>query len=80
MLEEKDYQNRKINPQTWKRLLGYAKPYRKKYAILLTGSMAAGIIDLIMSFMSMWAIDGFMYRKTTEHRAICGGRIRLPRF
>ncbi len=67
MLEEKNYQNRRINPQTWKRLLGYARPYRKKYAILLTGSMAAGIIDLIMSFMSMWAIDGFMYRKTTEN-------------
>jgi ABC-type bacteriocin/lantibiotic exporter with double-glycine peptidase domain len=28
--------------------------------------MAAGIIDLIMSFMSMWAIDGFMYRGSTE--------------
>ncbi len=66
MPEEKDYQNRKINPQTWKRLLGYARPYRKKYALLLTGSMAAGIIDLIMSFMSMWAIDGFMYRGSTE--------------
>ncbi|NMA37951.1 MAG: ABC transporter ATP-binding protein, partial [Papillibacter sp.] len=28
--------------------------------------MLAGIIDLLMSFMSMWAIDGFMYPGTTD--------------
>jgi ATP-binding cassette subfamily B protein len=75
MLEEKDYQNKKINPQTWKKLLGYAKPYRKNYALLLTGSMFAGIIDLIMSFMSMWAIDGFMYRDTTENLGLFAAAI-----
>jgi ATP-binding cassette subfamily B protein len=65
-MEEKDFQLKKINPQTWKKILSYARPYKIRYAIILTGSMLVGIIDLLMSFMSMWAIDGFMYPGTTD--------------
>ncbi len=37
--------------------------------------MSAGIIDLVMSFMSMWAIDGFMYRNTTENLGLFAAAI-----
>ena len=66
MNEEKDYEGRKIDPQTWKTLLSFAAPKKKYFIIILLGSMAAGIIDTLMSFMSRWAIDGFMIPGTTE--------------
>jgi ATP-binding cassette subfamily B protein len=66
MIEEKDYQNQKINPQTWRVILEFALKYKKAYACIIGGGMLAGIIDLAMSFMSMWAIDGFMARGTMD--------------
>jgi ATP-binding cassette subfamily B protein len=59
-IQEKDYQNKKINPQTWRVILRYALRYKLAYACVIGGGMLAGIIDLCMSFMSMWAIDGYM--------------------
>ena len=66
MNEEKDYEGKKIDPQTWKTLLAFAAPKKKYYLIILLGSMAAGIIATAMSFMSRWAIDGFMIPGTTD--------------
>jgi ATP-binding cassette subfamily B protein len=66
-IEEKDFQNQKINKQTWKTILKFARRYKKAYAGVIGGGMLAGIIDLSMSFMTMWAIDGFMAQKTTEN-------------
>ncbi len=67
MIEEKDYQHQKIKPETWKVIFKFAFKYKKAYAGVIGGSMFAGIIDLAMSFMTMWAIDGFMTPGTTAH-------------
>ena len=67
MNTEKDYQNQKINPKTWATILSFAARRKGGFAVILAGSMTAGIIDTAMSFMSMWAIDGFMEPGTTEH-------------
>ena len=66
MNEEKDYEGQKIELKTWKTLLAFAAPRKNYYIIILIGSMFAGIIDTAMSFMSRWAIDGFMIPGTTD--------------
>ncbi|NLO47842.1 MAG: ABC transporter ATP-binding protein [Clostridiales bacterium] len=64
---EKDFQNQKINPQTWKTIFKFAKKRKKAYFFVIGGGLTAGIADLAMSFMSMWAIDGFMMPGTTKN-------------
>jgi ATP-binding cassette subfamily B protein len=66
-LEEKDFQKQKIKPETWKTILKFAARYKKAYVAILGGSMFAGLLDLAMSFMTMWAIDGFMAAGTTKN-------------
>ena len=63
MLDEKDFQKQKIKPETWKVIFRFAAKYRRAYAGVLGGSAFAGLMDLGMSFMTMWAIDGFMARR-----------------
>lgn len=65
-IKEQSYQGQKINPQTWKTILLFAKSRLKYFAVIAGGGMVAGIIDLISSLMSMWAIDGFMYTGDTS--------------
>jgi ATP-binding cassette subfamily B protein len=67
MIDEKDYQNQKIKPETWKVIFGFASRHKKAYAGVLGGSMLAGLVDLGLSFMTMWAIDGFMAPGSTEN-------------
>ena len=67
MNEDKSYEGQKINPQTWKTILSFAASRKKYFLVILGGGMVAGIIDTAMSFMSRWAIDGFMTPGTTEH-------------
>ncbi len=66
-IQEKDFQNQKINPQTWKTIFRFAAKRKKSYIFVIGGGLMAGIIDLVMSFMSMWAIDGFMAPGTTKN-------------
>ena len=67
MMEEKDYEGRKIDPQTWRTILTFAAPKKRYFLMIVIGGMLAGIIDTAMSFLSRWAIDGFMIPGTTEH-------------
>ncbi len=67
MMEEKDYEGQKIDPKTWKTILAFAAPKKNYFLIVVLGGMFAGIIDTAMSFLSRWAIDGFMTPGTTEH-------------
>jgi ATP-binding cassette subfamily B protein len=64
--DEKDFQKQKIKPETWKVIFSFAGKHKKAYARVFTGGMLIGVIDLVMSFITMWAIDGFMAKKTTE--------------
>jgi ATP-binding cassette subfamily B protein len=74
-IEEKDFQNQKINPQTWKIIFKFAAKRKKAYFFVIGGGLTAGIIDLIMSFMSMWAIDSFMAPRTTENLPLFIGAV-----
>ena len=67
MNEEKSYEGQKINPKTWKTILSFAANRKKYFYIILGGGMVAGMIDTAMSFLSRWAIDGFMEPGRTEH-------------
>jgi ATP-binding cassette subfamily B protein len=67
VIDERDFQKQKIKPETWKVILTFAGRYKKAYVGVLGGSAFAGIIDLGMSFMTMWAIDGFMVPGTTRN-------------
>ena len=67
MSEEKSYEGQKINPKTWRTILSYAAARKKAFLVILGGGMLAGMIDTAMSFMSRWAIDGFMIPGSREH-------------
>ncbi len=67
MSAEKSFEGQKINPQTWKCILGFALSRKKYFPVIICGGMLTGVIDTAMSFMSRWAIDGFMTPGTTEH-------------
>lgn len=62
-IQEQDYQNRKVNFKTWKRILGYAATKKKYIFLAVSFGMLTGILDLLSSFVSMWAIDGFITPK-----------------
>ncbi len=64
--QEKDYEGQRIDPKTWKSILRFAAPKKNYFLLILGGGMLAGIIDTLMSFMSRWAIDGFMIPGTTD--------------
>jgi len=66
MIDEKDYQKQKIKPETWKTIFGFAGKYKKSYVKVIGGGMYIGVIDLLMSFITMWAIDGFMAAGSTK--------------
>ena len=70
MNEDKSFEGQKINPKTWKTILSFAAARKKYFVVILLGGMVAGIIDTAMSFMSRWAIDGFMIPGTTEHAGL----------
>jgi len=65
--EEKSYEGQKINPKTWRTILSFAAARKKAFLVILGGGMLAGMIDTAMSFMSRWAIDGFMIPGSREH-------------
>ncbi len=67
MSEEKSYEGQKINPKTWRTILSFAAARKKAFLVILGGGMLAGMIDTAMSFMSRWAIDGFMIPGSREH-------------
>lgn len=67
---EKDYQSQKIKLDTWKVIFKVALRYKGAYARVVGGGMLAGIVDLCMSFMTMWAIDGFMSPGTTKNLSL----------
>ena len=67
MNEDTDYEGKKINPKTWRTILSFAANRKKAFLLIVGGGMAAGIIDTAMSFMSRWAIDGFMIPGSREH-------------
>lgn len=63
---ERDYQNQKLSVSTWKKILSFAV-IRKKYIILILAcGMMTGIIDLVSSLVSIWAIDGFIEAGTLD--------------
>ena len=66
VIAEKDFQNRKINYGNWKTIFSFAGKYKRLFAGVLGGGTVVGILDLIMSFMTMWAIDGFMVSGSTR--------------
>ena len=67
MNEDKSYEGQKINPRTWRTILRFAAARKRAFLIILGGGMLAGVIDTAMSFMSRWAIDGFMIPGSREH-------------
>ena len=67
MNEDTSFEGRKINPRTWKSILGFALSRKRYFPVILFGGMLTSVIDTAMSFMSRWAIDGFMTPGTTEH-------------
>ncbi len=67
MNEDTNYEGQKINPKTWRTILSFAANRRRSFIVIMGGGMLAGIIDTAMSFMSRWAIDGFMIPGSREH-------------
>ena len=50
----------------WKRFIKYLKPYKKQFAYVLFSMMTLGIIDAVLPYMTKYAIDNFINKKTVE--------------
>lgn len=57
---------KQFDAQLWRRLLTYAKPYKKHLILLALIMMAVGGIDVIFPLMTRYAIDHFVIPGTTE--------------
>jgi len=65
--EDVNYEERKINPKTWKTILSFAASRKYYFLLILCGGMLTGIVETAMSFISRWAIDGFMIPGSRDH-------------
>ncbi|MDR2606131.1 MAG: ABC transporter ATP-binding protein/permease [Oscillospiraceae bacterium] len=59
-MQEKDFQARKINPETWKIIFGYALKHKIAFLIVLGVSIVWGFLDLSTTLLTKYAIDNFM--------------------
>lgn len=64
-LNEEEF-NEKIDLGTWKKILEFAKPYRKHMILLAVVMVIVGTQDVIIPLMTKYAIDHFINEKTTS--------------
>ena len=50
----------------WKRFMKYLKPYKKQFAYVLLSMLILRIIDAVLPYMTKYAIDNFINKKTVE--------------
>lgn len=66
-MHERDYQEQKIDLNTWRSILSFASNKSKKnFLYILIWGMVAGVLELASSYLSMWAIDGFISPGTVD--------------
>jgi len=63
--EEQDY-NKKFDLGLWKRLLVFARPYKKNILILSLIMVAVGGVDAVFPLMSKYAIDNFIIPESID--------------
>ena len=55
-LQEQEYSKR-LDMKVWKRLLPFARPYRRQLAILIGQMFLLGLVDAVMPLFNRYAID-----------------------
>ncbi|AOT69063.1 ABC transporter ATP-binding protein [Geosporobacter ferrireducens] len=65
VLKEQEF-TKQFDMQLWKRLLAYAKPYKKHLMLLALIMMAVAGVDVIFPLMTKYAIDHFVVPGTIE--------------
>ncbi len=63
--EEEDFQKR-IDLSTWRKILQFALPYKGTMAWIGFFMIGVAAVDIIMPFLTKYAIDGFIARKTAD--------------
>ena len=64
-MQEQEY-SKKIDLSLWKKLFGYARPYKKDIIILSLLMVAIGGIDAAYPLFSRYALDNFVVSKSLE--------------
>ena len=64
-LEEQEYK-KKFDPELWKRILKYVKPFRKKVILLGIIMLSLGLLEATFPMLTRYAIDHFVTKGTTE--------------
>ncbi len=64
-IKEQDY-NKGFDLQLWKKLLGFAKPYKKNLIIVGTMMVILAVVDVIFPLMTKHAIDNFIVPKNLD--------------
>ena len=68
-IREQDY-NEGFNTELWKKLMGFAKPYRKNLVIIGAMMIILAVIDVIFPIMTKYAIDNFVIPERLEGLSI----------
>lgn len=63
---EQDFQKKKLNLKTWKTILSYASNGKKYITLAASFGILTGILDLLTSFIGMWAIDSYIVPKMLD--------------
>lgn len=66
MMQEKTYQDQKIDLRVWKRLIGYAMRSKSRVFTTMTLMAIVALIDLIYPLMTRFAINHFILPQSTE--------------
>jgi len=65
VLEEQEYK-KKFDPELWKRIIKYTKPFKKQFIILGIIMVVLGGIEATFPMMTRYAIDNFVYKGTLK--------------
>ena len=68
-IREQDY-NEGFNIELWKKLMGFAKPYRKNMVIIGAMMIILAIIEVTFPIMTKYAIDNFVIPERLEGLSI----------
>jgi len=62
---EEEYQDKKVEFGTWKKLLSYAKSYKKELGILVFSMVSLALTDVAFPFMRSYVIDNYIVPKNS---------------
>ena len=73
-IREEEFQSKKVEWGTWKKVLHYAMPYKRDLVTIMLCMTMSGITDVLMPMSTAFAIDNFVMPGRLEGLPYCSRR------